>query len=262
MTVWIDPPVWPAHGRLWSHVISDTSLAELHAFAASIGIPPRGFEGDHYDLPAELYDQAVAAGARETDGRDLLRRLQDSGLRLPKRKGDKGVERLQDVRLADGTSAHIDLIASPREMSHERIFASMVFVQCPSGAHVVTWSERRQEWGAPGGWREGEESPVATAVRETEEETGLVLHPAGLQPVGYERFRQATHTDAGLWRPGQDILQAYATRTQVDRPPLRPEHPGGPVPEWVDDAELERRCRSAFWWPLAARVLGLDAASR
>ena len=34
MTVYIDPPTWPGHGRLWSHLVSDTSYAELHEFAA------------------------------------------------------------------------------------------------------------------------------------------------------------------------------------------------------------------------------------
>ncbi|MFD3626224.1 DUF4031 domain-containing protein, partial [Streptomyces sp. NPDC058698] len=25
MTVYIDPPTWPGHGRLWSHLVSDLS---------------------------------------------------------------------------------------------------------------------------------------------------------------------------------------------------------------------------------------------
>lgn len=263
MTIWIDPPTWPAHGRLWSHLISDTSTAELHEFAAGLGIPRRGFEGDHYDIPAEYYERALAAGATETSGRDLLRRLQDSGLRLPKRKGDEGIERIAGWTLPDGTRADIDLILSPSEMTDGRIFAAMVFVQDAGDRHLITWSERRQEWGAPGGWREGEESPVANAVREAEEESGFVLDPADLHPVGYERFRRDPHTPApGLWVAGRDILQVYATRTSAHAPPVRPEAPGLPDPEWVDDLELERRCGESFWWPLAARVLGLDTVSR
>jgi hypothetical protein len=43
----IDPPMWPRHGRLWRHLVSDTDLAELHAFAADAGIPSRGFDHDH-----------------------------------------------------------------------------------------------------------------------------------------------------------------------------------------------------------------------
>ena len=54
MTVYIDPPTWPGHGRMWSHLVSDVSYAELHAFAAALDVPRRAFERDHYDLPEEL----------------------------------------------------------------------------------------------------------------------------------------------------------------------------------------------------------------
>ena len=64
LAIFIDPPAWPAHGRLWAHLVSDTSLDELHAFAAHHGVPRRGFERDHYDVPAELYD-ALVAGRRD-----------------------------------------------------------------------------------------------------------------------------------------------------------------------------------------------------
>jgi hypothetical protein len=50
VTIHIDPPTWPGHGRLWSHMISDASYDELHDFAARLGIPPRAFERDHYDV--------------------------------------------------------------------------------------------------------------------------------------------------------------------------------------------------------------------
>jgi hypothetical protein len=89
MAVLIDPPIWPAHGRRWSHLVSDVSLRELHEFAAGLGIPERGFEGDHYDVPEERYAGTVSAGAIPVSGRELLRRLQASGLRRPKRRGER-----------------------------------------------------------------------------------------------------------------------------------------------------------------------------
>lgn len=64
MTVLIDQPTWPAHNTVWSHLVSDTSLVELHAFAAANRIPRRGFDLDHYDVPAHLYQALVAAGAQ------------------------------------------------------------------------------------------------------------------------------------------------------------------------------------------------------
>ena len=85
MTILIDPPRWPAHGRLWSHLVSDSSYGELHAFAAAQGIPERGFDHDHYDVPQDRYDTLVAAGALAVESRELVRRLTAGGLRRPKR---------------------------------------------------------------------------------------------------------------------------------------------------------------------------------
>ena len=78
--IFVDPPTWPGHGRLWSHLISDSSYDELHAFARAVGIPVRGFERDHYDVPAELYEQVVAAGAVPVSSREVVRRLDAAGI--------------------------------------------------------------------------------------------------------------------------------------------------------------------------------------
>ncbi|MFF9770577.1 DUF4031 domain-containing protein [Streptomyces sp. NPDC053086] len=86
MTLYIDPPSWPGHGRMWSHLVSDASYDELHAFAAGLGVPKRAFERDHYDLPAHRYPDAVAAGAVEVSSREVVRLLRASGLRRRKRR--------------------------------------------------------------------------------------------------------------------------------------------------------------------------------
>ena len=83
MSIYIDPPIWPAHGTVFSHLISDVSLAELHEFAAAAGISERAFDRDHYDVPAHLYDELVRAGAVELSGAELTRTLIASGLRIP-----------------------------------------------------------------------------------------------------------------------------------------------------------------------------------
>ena len=79
----VDRPIWSAHGRRWSHLVSDTSLDELHAFARRVGLPPRAFHRDHYDLPAEWWDDAVGLGAEVVDPREIVRRLRAVGLRRP-----------------------------------------------------------------------------------------------------------------------------------------------------------------------------------
>jgi len=86
MTVLIDQPRWPAHDMLWSHLVSDSSLEELHAFAESMNIPRRGFDRDHYDVPEYRYDDMVAAGAEPVTMRQLVERLQASGLRMSQRE--------------------------------------------------------------------------------------------------------------------------------------------------------------------------------
>ncbi len=97
MVVYIDAPIWPGHGRLWSHMISDITYEELHGFAAGLGIPRRAFERDHYDVIAERYEAAIRAGALPVTSREIVSRLHASGLRRRKlsRLSDPG--RLSDV---------------------------------------------------------------------------------------------------------------------------------------------------------------------
>ncbi|HYH34079.1 MAG TPA: DUF4031 domain-containing protein [Nocardioides sp.] len=77
----IDPPAVAGRGRLWSHLASDDSYDELHAFARRVGLPERGFDRDHYDVPSDRYDDLIAAGAVPVSSRELVRRLIASGLR-------------------------------------------------------------------------------------------------------------------------------------------------------------------------------------
>lgn len=86
MTILVDQAMWPAHGRLWAHLVSDSDLEELHAFAAANGIPRRGFDRDHYDVPQESIERLVAAGATPVSAHELVRALIASGLRVTARE--------------------------------------------------------------------------------------------------------------------------------------------------------------------------------
>ncbi|GAA2602581.1 DUF4031 domain-containing protein [Actinomadura fulvescens] len=83
----IDPPLWPARGRVWSHMVSDVSYEELHAFARGLGLPPRAFERDHYDVPSHLYEEAIDLGAQPVGCQELVARLIRAGLRHRKFTG-------------------------------------------------------------------------------------------------------------------------------------------------------------------------------
>lgn len=66
MTVYVDDAVVSWRGQRWAHLMAD-SLDELHAFAAALGLPRRAFQdrssGAHYDVPAQLREEAIRCGA-------------------------------------------------------------------------------------------------------------------------------------------------------------------------------------------------------
>ena len=103
----IDSARWWFRERRWCHLVSDESLEELHRFAAANGIPSRGFEGDHYDVPEDWRDGLIAAGAVEVESRELVRRLRAAGLRLtPAERRARRAEPAQHGPVGGVTAAH------------------------------------------------------------------------------------------------------------------------------------------------------------
>ena len=86
MAILIDPPKWWQRERWWGHMVSDSSYDELHAFAERLGVPRRGFERDHYDIPEHLHAAAIEEGAELVTSKELVRRLTAAGLRRPKHR--------------------------------------------------------------------------------------------------------------------------------------------------------------------------------
>ena len=117
MTLLIDPPNSPGHGRMWSHLASDDSFEQLHRFAEGLGIPRRGFDRDHYDIPADRYDEVVAAGAVPVSSRELIRRLSAAGLRRRKaevlRPRRPGQSLVRARRLVPGDTVAVVAPAGP-----------------------------------------------------------------------------------------------------------------------------------------------------
>ncbi len=86
MAILIDPPKWWHRERWWGHMVSDVSYDELHSFAEGLGVPRRGFERDHYDIPEHLHAAAIESGAQLVTSKELVRRLTAAGLRRPKHR--------------------------------------------------------------------------------------------------------------------------------------------------------------------------------
>jgi hypothetical protein len=82
VTILIDEARWWFRGEKWCHLVSDVSYDELHRFADAVGIPRRGFQGDHYDVPESYRIAMIDAGAVRVESRELVRRLRSAGLRL------------------------------------------------------------------------------------------------------------------------------------------------------------------------------------
>ena len=98
----MDEARWWHRGRRWCHLVSDESLDELHRFAQANGIPRRGFQGDHYDVPEEYRAPLIEAGATVVESRELLRRLRSAGLRLsPTQRRAATTEAARRADLAD-----------------------------------------------------------------------------------------------------------------------------------------------------------------
>ncbi|MGC1206961.1 MAG: DUF4031 domain-containing protein [Ornithinimicrobium sp.] len=245
MTIWVDPAVWPAHGHLWSHVISDVSLGELHAFAQRAGIPSRSFEGDHYDVPEQRLDDVIAAGATATSGRDLARRLAMSGLRFRKRKGERPLGRYADALVAVGGPHTLDIIASPLEPLPT---AGAAVVLVSDGAQMVlVRNDSRPGWAPPGGKRDEGETVRQAAVRELAEETGLLFEKSSLSPVGYERITIPAGESRGMWTDGPNYIAVFATPVRAAKTVATQAHDVLEA-RWFTFAEAAAECGHEPWW--------------
>jgi hypothetical protein len=68
--------------RRCGHLVSDTSLEELHEFALSLGLRRESLHlksVPHYDLTGEVYELALIRGAILVSSREIVRRAARSG---------------------------------------------------------------------------------------------------------------------------------------------------------------------------------------
>ena len=238
MTIWIDPPAWPAHGRLWSHLISDTSFEELHEFASAAGIPRRGFEGDHYDVPEERYAALLAAGAHPVDGRTLVRLLHASGLRIPKRRHERVLHTQTDPPWLPPGS-RVDVIASRQDGPPANTAVVRLLAFTPGAVLVV----RREDGGLDLPSRPVGASALEPVLERVQQETLGAQAAATL--VGYVRN---TVPEAGAgraaypWPVPRACFVVFAREVDNARP-----FGGG---HWIALNEAVDHLGERHWWPL------------
>lgn len=83
MALLVDEARWPWRGRLWAHLVSDTSRGELHEFAERAGLRYLSFGLDHYDVSEADRTRVVRLGATPVSSRVVVDELRRAGLRVP-----------------------------------------------------------------------------------------------------------------------------------------------------------------------------------
>ena len=241
MTIWIDPPAWPAHGRLWSHLVSDTSYDELHDFAVAQGIPRRGFEGDHYDVPEERYAALVEAGAAPVDGREVVRILQRSGLRIQKRKHERVVRAVPGASwLPPGSRA--DVIASRQDEAPTNTV--VVRLALLRGPNLLVVERPDGGWDLPARAVGGQTAAGAVGALVDE----LLGASTALSPtlLGYVRNTVPSPDADYPWPVPKACFAVYARWL----PPAADAGHG----TWMALARAEPELSQRHWWPLMDHV--------
>ena len=116
----VDTPRWIWRGQVWGHLISDSSLEELHDFARKLGKRRIGFQGDHYDLSRDEHERALEAGAVGVDSRELVRRLRQAGLRDRSKKPNWNIAYRSDRNHTLAELVQVVAITIPEKTRQQR----------------------------------------------------------------------------------------------------------------------------------------------
>jgi 8-oxo-dGTP diphosphatase len=106
-------------------------------------------------------------------------------------------------------------------------------------------------WETPGGHLDPGETPALAAARELAEETGLHVDVDQLTLFGGRRITLLEPRPADYRYPARAFMAYFTVRLDHPGAPTAP-HPDSEcgAAEWVDRAELRRRCPTATWLPL------------
>ena len=234
----LDPRPTAVGGHTWSATPASRSSTTSRARSAS----PPWLRGRPLRHPRGALRAVVAAGARPTPARDLLRALQASGLRLQKRRGDKGVARVRGSPLR----RRHDRRRRPHRVRprgrRARVFAAMAFVR---DAGVTSPSSSRSDVASGG-------PPAGGGNRESRCARTLFARFArrlGWSSTASHSGHAATNGSmvvltGGLWQRGPRPAAGLPGHVPGRRPP-RPALDDTSDHRWMTWAELEARCSDA-----------------
>jgi 8-oxo-dGTP pyrophosphatase MutT (NUDIX family) len=123
--------------------------------------------------------------------------------------------------------------------------------------------ERGRGWDVPGGHVDPGEDPQAAAIRELAEETGWLLDPAELTPLGSQRITLLAPAPAGYRYPDVSHLVVFTARLAGLGPPTTPPAESEcTAAAWLTRAQIEQACGRRPWLPLHRAVFDpLDEAA-
>jgi hypothetical protein len=226
-------------------MVSDASYVELHEFAAAQGIPRRGFEGDHYDVPQDRYAALVSAGARPVGGGDLARILRDSGLRIQKRTRERVVATVPDAAwLPPGSRA--DVISSRQESAPANTVVVRLALRRAGDVLVL---ERLDGLGpdlpaAPGAGL----TPPEALDRLYRVVLGAPVPPTTML-LGYVRNTVPRAADGYPWPVPQAAFAVWTDEVGASTRPL--------AGRWLPAARLADELVERHWWPLLDPALAV-----
>ncbi|MFI7419468.1 NUDIX hydrolase [Nonomuraea sp. NPDC049684] len=150
----------------------------------------------------------------------------------------------------------LDVILSSDLPPADGTTSAFAFVTDSIGRTLLTCVDRPgRGWDVPGGHLEAGENATEAAVRELQEETGLLLEPPALSVFAWQRVELLRPAPAGYRYAPLTYMAMFRARLAAPgaatAPPAGSESTGA---EWLPRARIMELCADRTWLPLLERL--------